>query len=92
MMNDNIRHQAERQVERKLGFYVHLGTFLIVNSGLIVFNLSTAPEKLWAVWPLGGWGIGLLFHGLAVFLHPFRPAWKQRMVDKEMRKHRGKTE
>jgi len=78
--------KARRQVERKLGFYIHLSVYLAVNSGLIMLNVLLASAKPWAVFPLLGWGIGLLFHGLAVFLHASGSAWKQRMIDNELKK------
>jgi len=33
---------------------------------LIAVNLIFTPDKLWFYWPLLGWGIGILAHGLAV--------------------------
>lgn len=77
---------ARRQVERKIGFLIHLTVYLAVNSGLVLFNLLLVPAKIWAFWPLFGWGIGLLFHGLAVFLHAPGAAWKERMIENEMKK------
>ena len=31
---------------------------------LIAVNLLTTPDRLWFYWPLLGWGIGILAHGL----------------------------
>jgi hypothetical protein len=81
-------NDARRHVERKIGFFIHLAAYLIVNSGLILFNLLVVPQKLWAFWPLLGWGIGLLFHGTATFLSAPGATWKQRMIEKELKKHR----
>jgi hypothetical protein len=75
-------------VERKLGFGIHLGVYLMVNIGLVLLNFLVSPHKVWAVWPLFGWGIGLLFHGLGVFLHAPGTAWKERLIEQEMNKHR----
>jgi hypothetical protein len=89
-MNQTIDYRdAKRHVERKLGFYIHLSVYLAVNTGLITLNILLASAKPWAVFPLLGWGIGLLFHGLAVFLHAPGAAWKQRMIDNELKKRRG---
>jgi hypothetical protein len=77
---------AKRHVERKLGFYIHLTTYLVVNTGFVLFNMLMAPTKIWAIWPVLGWGIGLLFHGLAVFLHAPGAAWKERMIENELKK------
>ena len=77
---------ARRHVERKIGFSIHLAVYLVVNTGLILFNVLAVPHKIWAFWPLFGWGIGLLFHGLAVFLHAPGAAWKERMIENELKK------
>jgi hypothetical protein len=86
-MDASIQYQnAKRTVERKLGFYTHLSVFLVVNTGLFLLNLTQGSGRPWAMFPLFGWGIGLLFHGLAVFLHGAKAGWKQRMIDNEMKK------
>jgi hypothetical protein len=38
----------------------------VVNAILIAIN-ALSPGVWWAQWPLIGWGIGLVGHGLAVF-------------------------
>jgi len=48
------------------GFFYHFSSYVIVNVILIAVNLLTTPDKLWFYWPLLGWGIGILAHGLAV--------------------------
>lgn len=77
---------ATRQVERKIGFLIHLGVYLLVNSGLIALNLLHPQHRFWAAAPLLGWGIGLLFHGLKVFVRG-NPHWKRRMIEWELSKH-----
>ncbi|WP_050477902.1 2TM domain-containing protein [Herbaspirillum rhizosphaerae] len=78
---------ATRRVERKLGFFAHLGIYLLVNAGLIALNLLQTHKPFWAAGPLLGWGIGLLFHGLKVFMQ-LPPAWKQGMIEQELKNHR----
>jgi len=86
MVNTAAYEQARRHVARKIGFAIHLGVYLAVNTGLILFNLLVVPAKFWAAWPAFGWGIGLLFHALAVFLHAPGATWKQRMIENELKK------
>jgi len=52
--------------------------------------MRTSPEYSWFIWPLFGWGIGLLFHGLGVFVFTGEPAYKERMIEKEMKKESSK--
>jgi 2TM domain len=65
--------KARNWSDAKLGFYIHLGVYLLVNAGLIAINLNRTPDHWWFQWPLLGWGIGVLAHGLAVFLAHKRP-------------------
>ena len=48
------------------GFLYHFAAFVLVNLILIAVNLIATPDKIWFYWPLLGWGIGILAHGLAV--------------------------
>jgi hypothetical protein len=85
--NTEIFRVARRQVERKLRFFIHLSIYLLVNCGLILVHLLRQDQVLWSFAPLFGWGIGVLFHGLAVFLHASCAEWKQRMIEKELSRH-----
>jgi hypothetical protein len=47
---------------------VHLAAYAAVIAVLAGINLWLAPGKLWFIWVLLGWGIGVAAHGLAAFL------------------------
>jgi hypothetical protein len=65
--------------------YIHLAAFVVVNALLVAINLLASPEHLWFLWPLFGWGLGLLLHaGLIRFL-PKRSGRNQRRVAPELR-------
>jgi len=65
-------YQAKKRVEEIKGFYGNLAAYILVNIFLIILNLATSPKYLWFFWPLLGWGIGVVFHGLSVFkVSPF---------------------
>jgi hypothetical protein len=70
----------------RIGFSIHLAVFILVNALLIFINLAYSPGRLWVKWPLLGWGIGILFHGLAVFLFSGNSAVKQRTLAGEVKK------
>ena len=59
--------RAARQVDLRIGFYIHFLLFLVVCAGLVVVNWLTTPEIWWAQWPFLGWGIGVLGHALCAF-------------------------
>ncbi len=70
MKYDGAHLRAYRRAAAKLGFYIHLVAYLTVNPLLIFINYTTNPAYLWFLWPLFGWGIGLVFHWFAVFVAP----------------------
>jgi len=51
---------------RNLGFKIHFAAYAAVNLLLLVVNLLTTPHHLWFFWPLIGWGIGIVAHGMAI--------------------------
>ena len=88
MADSEAYERAKKRVEAKMGFYIHLAVYVGVNLLLILINLSRSPQYLWFKWPLLGWGVGVLFHGLSIFVFTsgrFRAA-KEKMIEKEMRK------
>lgn len=46
----------------KRGFKIHLTFYLVINAILIISNLVFTPDKLWFLWPVFGWGIGIVSH------------------------------
>jgi hypothetical protein len=55
-----------------------------VNLALFAINAQATHSYRWFVWPLGGWGIGLAFHGLSVLL--LGSGLRERMVQAERRR------
>lgn len=49
------------QYERKV-FKIHLTLYLTINGALAVANLVFTPGKYWVLWPILGWGIGVVSH------------------------------
>ena len=86
MENKKNYKKAKKRVEVKIGFFIHLLVYLLVNTMLIAINLSTSSDHIWTAGPLLGWGIGLLFHGTGVFLFSGLIQVKERMIQKELSK------
>ena len=86
MENQEAYQRAKKRAEAKLGFYIHLAVYIAVNILLIIINLSTSTQYFWFKWPLIGWGIGVLFHALSVFVFSGGSAIKEKMIEKEMKK------
>lgn len=62
-----LRREAERRADAKLAFRRHLIAYLVINAGLLTLNLITSPGHLWFYWPMFGWGVGLLAHGVSTY-------------------------
>jgi len=68
-----------RLKRRKVGFYSHLWSYLIVNTALLLINNFT-PGPWWLQWSVLGWGIGLAFHFKAVYFTSAKRMGKVRSV------------
>ena len=75
---------------RRRKFYAHLRTYLIVNGVLLLANLFTSPRYMWVVWPILGWGLGLLFDASEAFFP--KESVVERGAHKVLKQKRGKVE
>ena len=75
---------AMRHVRKIRDFYVRVARYVIVITGLAIFNFIKMPDRIWVIWPALGWGLGLVFYGMRVFgTMPFMNAdWEKRQVEK----------
>jgi hypothetical protein len=76
--------RARKRVRQIKGFYAHLTAYVLVNALLVV--ISFASGEPWSIWPLLGWGIGIVAHALNVFGvgRIFGDAWEERQIRKLM--------
>ncbi|MGB5108373.1 MAG: 2TM domain-containing protein [Formosimonas sp.] len=58
---------AFKQVRKIKGFYAHLAQYVVIIPLLFAINAYTSPDYWWAVWPMLGWGFGLLIHAARIF-------------------------
>jgi fatty acid desaturase len=62
----DLREQALRRLAKKREFRVHLLAYVLVNAFLwLIWGVIYFSAGFWFPWPLfplGGWGIGLVFH------------------------------
>lgn len=87
MENDDKYLRAKKKVENLKAFYIHLTVYLLVNIFIFVINLTTYDGTWWFVFPLGGWGIGLIAHGLSIFAESrFGSNWEERKIKEYMEK------
>jgi len=88
MSDDELYRLARKRVEEKKGFYVHFAVYLAVNALLIMiwwFTGEPGGRFPWFIFPLGGWGIGVLFHFLGVFVFSRGTStWESKEIEKEV--------
>lgn len=81
LSTDDIERLARRRAKAKMGWYVHLAVYLLVN--LLLAALSATAGRNWAVFPALGWGIGLAIHGLVVFFSTGGAGLHEYLLNKE---------
>ena len=88
MTDEEVYKLARERVNEKKGFFIHLTAYVVVNLMLFLIWMFTGRGFPWFVFPLGGWGIGLLFHclGIFVFSQHGTTDWERREMDKEIEK------
>ncbi len=67
-MSDDVMQETDRRsravvrLRKKREFRTHLFVYVVVNAALIVIWAVTGAGFFWPVFPLLGWGIGVVFH------------------------------
>jgi hypothetical protein len=68
--DEDPRARAIASLKAKGEFKAHLLAFVLVNAFLVVIWAMTGAHFFWPIFPLLGWGIGLVFHGWDVYGSP----------------------
>ncbi len=79
--------RAKEQVKRIKEFYGNLISYCIVIPLLAVLNYKTTGFDLpWVIFPIAGWGIGIIFHYMEAFDHHliYGKDWEKRKIKKYM--------
>ena len=68
---------------KRVSFKYHLATYLVVNAFFWIIWYFNGQQKTdegwpWPVWPLLGWGIGLIFHWMGAYVLP-----KENSIERE---------
>lgn len=63
-----LRERAVKRLKKRRDFYGHILVYLLVNTFLVVIWAVTSPGGFfWPVFPLVGWGIGVVMNAWDVF-------------------------
>jgi hypothetical protein len=80
MNDDDIDRLARKRAKAKIGWFIHAAIYVAVNLMLIARALAAGRD--WALYPLLGWGVGLLAHGLSVWMSSSGGGLTERMVER----------
>ena len=80
--------RADKQYQAFRGFYIHCFVYVLVGLLLVLVNVLTGG-KMWAQWPIIGWGIGILFHAYAAFVASPRKlaVWEAQAIARAKAQH-----
>jgi hypothetical protein len=57
-----LREQATKQLKKKRDLQAHLIAYVIVNAFVVAIWIATGHGFFWPIFPILGWGIGVIFH------------------------------
>ena len=84
----DLRAIARKRAEEKVGFYVHLAIYIVINTGLWLLWFITSPDSFpWPAFVTLFWGIGLASHGVGTFVGQ---RYTESMAEREYQKLREK--
>ena len=84
----SLEKKAKARANAKLGFAIHLTVFGIITSISFIQGLF-AGNPFAAVAGFMGWGIGVFWHGFAVFI---KPTLSKRLTEHELEKEMQSNE
>ncbi len=91
---EEIERMAQKMASAKLRWYMHAVLYVVVNLFLFAMSHYAFGTRPWSVAPLLGWGLGLVLHGISVFVLGSGSGLRERLVRKErerLQRERGDT-
>ena len=84
-----LRELALKRLKKLRDFHAHLLVYVLVNSFLVVIWAASSPSGFfWPVFPIAGWGIGLVMNAWDVYYgDTFREDRIQREMERLQHKH-----
>ncbi len=78
--------KAIEYVEGVKGFYQHLFSYIPTMLILVIINFLITPDFYWVIFPMIGWGIGIISHGIQAFelFSLFSPEWEKKQIEKRL--------
>ncbi len=77
-------NRAKKRMKEIKSFYGNLIAYCIIIPFLTIVNLITSPKNIWFIWPMLGWGMGLVAHGMGAFA--VGKNWEEKKIKELMEK------
>lgn len=62
--------QLHELAHKRVEFRTHLLVYVVIISALWIIWYVTGEGYIWPIWPMVGWGIGVIFH----YMFDYRPS------------------
>lgn len=80
--------RAKARVEELKAFYSNIAAYCLVIPFLIFINYMTYWDYKWFWYPMAGWGLGVIIHGMVTF--GFGSDWEKRKIEQIMTEEKNK--
>lgn len=82
---------ARKQAKEQRDFYSHLAVYVGFSLVFFIINVVSG-SSWWFFWPMLGWGIGVVIHGITVFTeNRFGPTWEDRKTQQILERATGQS-
>jgi two-component system LytT family sensor kinase len=79
--------KAKKAVKKKKDFLQNLVYWALFSVFFIFLNMRTSPGFFWAIFPIAGWGLGVLIQGFEVYGFPgFGKKWEAKKLEEELQR------
>ncbi|MCZ6594346.1 MAG: 2TM domain-containing protein [Bacteroidetes bacterium] len=84
--NESSYQRAKERVDKLRDFYIHAAIYSIFVIFFIWLNIRSSDFP-WAIFPIAGWGLGLLVHASETFEYNifFGKKWEARKIREMMK-------
>ena len=65
---EGLRALALTTLKKKADFRAHLLVYALVNGMIVAIWLMTGSGFFWPIFPIAGWGVGLVMHAWDVYM------------------------
>ena len=82
-----LRDRAIKRLKKRRDFFAHLLVYVLVNAFVVAIWALTNPDGFfWPIFPMAGWGIGVVMNAWDVFLND---EFDEEKIRREMERLQG---